>query len=117
MDSTGLTLNNRGKWLETKHGTGTRDSAAWVKFHTMVISDSHIPIAYEITPKEIADCQTFYNLFRSAKKDGFKIVKIDADKAYDVKYIYNKLSKVEVLPVILPRKGSISKSRGVPFQA
>ncbi|MHA1339587.1 MAG: transposase [Promethearchaeota archaeon] len=87
VDSTGLTLNNRGKWLETKHGTGTRDSAAWVKFHTMVISNSYIPIAYETTPKEIADCQTSYNLFHSAKKDGFKIVKIDADKAYDAKDI------------------------------
>ncbi|MHA1339588.1 MAG: hypothetical protein ACTSRZ_13935 [Promethearchaeota archaeon] len=29
--------------------------------------------------------------------------------------IYNKLFKVEVLPAILPRKGSISKSRGCPF--
>ncbi|MHA1341877.1 MAG: transposase [Promethearchaeota archaeon] len=81
----------------------------------MVISDSHIPIAYAITPKGIADCQTFYNLFRSAKKDGFKIVKLDADKTYDVKDIYNKLTEAEVLPAILPRKGSTSKSRGCPF--
>ncbi|MHA1395420.1 MAG: hypothetical protein ACTSRZ_18095, partial [Promethearchaeota archaeon] len=69
-----------------------------------------------ITPKEIADCHAFYNLFRSAKKDGFKIVKLDADKAYDVKDIYNKLLKVGALPAILLRKGSASKSRGCPFR-
>ncbi|MHA1341125.1 MAG: transposase [Promethearchaeota archaeon] len=116
VDSTGLTLNNHGKWHETKHGTGTRNSTEWVKFHIMVISGSHISIAYAITPNGIADCQAFYNLFYSVKKDGFKIVKLDADKAYDVKDIYNKLTEAEVLPAILPRKGSISKSRGCPFR-
>ncbi|MHA1821214.1 MAG: hypothetical protein ACTSU2_09370 [Promethearchaeota archaeon] len=42
-------------------------STEWVKFHIIIISNNHIPIAHKITPKETLNCLEFDEALESAK--------------------------------------------------
>ncbi|MHA1341359.1 MAG: transposase [Promethearchaeota archaeon] len=117
VDSTGLTLNYRGQWLELKHGSGTRKRARWLKFHALVLADSHIPLAFVLTPDNVGDSKVLTELVKMAKRFGFKIVKLYADKAYDVKKIYIFLLMEGIIAAIIPRKNSSTQARGCPYRA
>jgi len=117
VDTTGLSPNWRGKWLEKKHGMGTRKRASWIKFGILVSVSGHIPLSFVVVNDSVADVKTLKPLLIQAKKHGFKIIKVAADKAYDARYIYEYLLAEGILPAILPRKGGSTKSRGSPYRA
>ncbi|MHA1394506.1 MAG: transposase, partial [Promethearchaeota archaeon] len=117
VDTTGLTPNGRGQWLEKKHGDGTRKKASWVKFGVLVFVDGHMPLSFATVPNNVADVKVLKPLLEQAKKHRFKIMRLGADKAFDSRAIYKYLLKEGILPAIIPRKGGSTKNRGSPFRA
>ncbi|MHA1340338.1 MAG: transposase [Promethearchaeota archaeon] len=117
VDTTGLTPNGRGQWLEKKHGDGTRKKASWVKFGVLVLVDGHMLLSFVAVPNNVADIKVFKPLLEQAKKHRFKIVRLGADKAFDSRAIYEYLLKEGILPAIMSRKGGSTRNRGSPFRA
>ena len=75
---------------------------SWLKFHALVLADSHIPLAFVLTPDNVGDSKVLVELVKMAKRFGFKIVKLYADKAYDVKKIYIFLLMEGIIAAIIP---------------
>jgi len=63
VDTTGLSPNWRGKWLEKKHGMGTRKRASWIKFGILVSVSGHIPLSFVVVNDSVADVKNFSKNF------------------------------------------------------
>jgi len=79
-DSSGFCTSRFIRWFDVKYGV-TREKAEWVKAHVMVSTKTNVITAAVIAEKDAGDSPQFPALLK-ATAQGFKVVEVDADKAY-----------------------------------
>ena len=109
IDSTGISVTNRGQWMRSKWGRkGHTESRGFLKIH--VASDMHTGevLALRITDDRTPDCRCLEGLVSDARKTGVAISCVMADGAYDSRQIFSFLDEMGIDPVIRVHRNSVA---------
>ena len=110
IDSTGISVTNRGQWMRNKWGkeNGHTQSRGFLKIH--VASDMHTGevLAVRITDEKTPDCRCFEGLVSDARKTETVISRVMADGAYDSRQIFSFLDGMDIDPVIRVHRNSVA---------
>ncbi len=117
IDASGLKVVNSGEWLRKKWGDETKTRRGWLKLHLSVNADTSEVLAHELTTEEVGDQATFVPLMQECLDKGIEVTRGLGDGIFDVKTIFNYLSKKHIAPGIRPRKNASRCSRGSPTRA
>ena len=102
IDSTGISVTNRGQWMRSKWGrkNGHTQSRGFPRIH--VASDMHTGevLALKVTDDRTPDCRCLEGLVSDARKAGVAISRVMADDAYDSRQIFSFLDEMGIDPVI-----------------
>ena len=104
VDSTGLKLCGKGKWLLEKHGTATRRS--WRMLHLGVDAGTGRIVASTLTPKDADDASQAEPLLDQVARP---VASFTADGAYDQDRVYAGVAErhPEAAVVVLPRTTAV----------
>ncbi|MGC2682840.1 MAG: transposase [Candidatus Nitrosopolaris sp.] len=111
IDSTGLTVANRGEWIRHKWNVRRR----YLKIHVAVDIKNKKIISLEVTSEEVRDGKVLNKLIDNASENN-KVRSVLADGMYDSNKNFRYLSKNHIKPGIKTRSNSkvnkqVSKSR------
>ena len=110
IDSTGISVTNRGQWMRNKWGRKNdhTQSRGFLKIH--VASDMHTGevLALRITDDRTTDCRCLEGLVSGARKAGVAISRVMADGAYDSRQIFSYLDELDIDPVIRVHRNSVA---------
>ena len=111
VDSTGISVQKAGGWVERKHGKKKR----YVKLHFAVDTESKEVVAMEISTDDMHDVKAFPGLLKKAGEKR-RIKRCLGDGAYDSGEVYEALEAKGIEPAIKPRRNSVpgaaSSARG-----
>ena len=104
VDSTGLKLCGKGKWLLEKHGTATRRS--WRMLHIGLDADTGQIVAAALTTKEVDDASQVDPLL---DQDAGSVASFTADSVYDRDRVYAGVAErhPEAAVVVPPRANAV----------
>jgi hypothetical protein len=117
VDASGLKVVNSGEWLRKKWGDGTKTRRGWLKLHLSVNADTSEVLAHELTTEEVGDQTIFIPLVQECLDSGLEVARALGDGIFDVKRIFNFLSKNEIAPGIRPCKNASRASHGSATRA
>jgi hypothetical protein len=101
VDSTGISVQKAGGWVERKHGKKKR----YVKLHFAVDIESKEVVAMEISTDDMHDVKAFPGLILEAGKRR-RVTRCLGDGAYDSGMVYEALEAQGIEAVIKPRRNS-----------
>jgi len=101
VDSTGISVQKAGGWIERKHGKKKR----YVKLHFAVNTVTHEVVAMEISTDDIHDVKALPGLVEGAGRN-VRVARVLGDGAYDSGKVYGFLEGLGVEAVIKPRRNS-----------
>jgi len=103
VDSTGISVQKAGGWVERKHGKRKR----YVKLHFAVRVDTHEVVAMEVSTDDIHDSRAVPGLLEEAEGN-VRVEKMIGDGAYDSGEVYGEMEKRGIEAVIKPRRNARS---------
>ncbi len=107
IDSSGLTVTCRGEWLRYKHKEGKiACRKGFVKIHISVDVFRGTILGVEITDEKASDSSALPSLTYQSKEIG-NIGAGFMDGAYDTYENFRELKKLDIKPVIKPRKTGV----------
>ncbi len=107
IDSSGLTVTCRGEWLRYKHKEGKiACRKGFVKIHISVDVFRGTILGVEITDEKASDSSALPSLTYQSKEIG-NIGAGFMDGAYDTYENFRELEKLDIKPVIKPRKTGV----------
>jgi len=120
MDSTGMSLNRHGGWLQYFWNREKRNG--WVKVHAIVNTDSNEILAYVITDESCGDTSCAERLIETAKGAGNTMSRILGDAAYDKIELWRAYGADGYCtnlktPLLKKYNGGRVRSRGCPKRA
>ncbi len=108
IDATGLKVYGEGEWKVKKHGTDGK-RRVWRKLHIAVDTSTHEIVAAELSLSNVTDAKVLPNLLKQTRR---KIIEISGDGAYDTRNCHDAIQIKRAVPLIPPREGVPSGSRG-----
>ena len=110
VDSTGISITNRGEWMRKIHRKGKIDECkGFLKLHVAIDEKSKEILATEITTEKVGDNKRFKQLIEgSINNTGKKINKIKADGSYSSYEDFDLLKQLGIEPIInIPKNADI----------
>jgi transposase len=102
VDSTGVTIDGEGEWLDQKHGVRSR--RRWRKLHLAVEADTQEIVAVALTPDDVGDVSALPDLLDQIESP---IGSVTADGAYDGDPVYDEvLQRHPAARVIIPPRST-----------
>jgi hypothetical protein len=101
VDSSGVSVHKCGGWVERTHGKRKR----YVKIHFAIDVRTKEVLAMEVTADDKHDSEVLPNLIMDASRHR-TIIEACMDGAYDSIKSYRLLKRMEIKPIIKPRKNS-----------
>jgi hypothetical protein len=101
VDSTGISVQKAGGWVERKHGKKKR----YVKLHFAVNTVTHEVVAMEVSTDDVHDVKALPGLVEKAEGN-VRVAEVIGDGAYDSGEVYDLLEGLGVEVVIKPRRNS-----------
>ena len=101
LDSTGITVANRGEWIRHKGNVRRR----YLKIHVAVDIKNKKIISLEVTSEEVHDGKVLNKLIDDASENN-KVRSVLADGMYDSNRNFRYLSKNHIKPGIKTRSNS-----------
>ena len=101
VDSTGLKVYGEGEWKVLKHGKDKRRT--WRKLHVAIDADTQQIVAAKMTSNSTDDAEVVPDILRHI--DG-KVKTFYGDGGYDKRKVYQAPSRLNIRPVIPPRKNA-----------
>ena len=94
MDSTGITVTNRGDWMREKW----KVHRGWIKVHAMIDGETNQILGLEVTDESIQDELMFKPLIDQVTTCGneIKIQQVFGDGAYDWNHIFYLLEDYDI---------------------
>jgi len=103
VDSTGISVQKAGGWIERKHGKKKR----YVKLHFAVNTVTHEVVAMEVSTDDVHDSRAVPGLLEEAEGN-VRVEKMIGDGAYDSGEVYGEMERRGIEPVIKPRRNARS---------
>jgi hypothetical protein len=102
IDSTGISVTNRGEWMRKIHRKGKIDECkGFLKLHVAIDEESKEILTAEITKEKIHDNKKFNKLLEdSMHNTGKSISKIKADGSYSAYENFDELEQLGIEPII-----------------
>lgn len=102
VDSTGISITNRGEWMRKIHRKGKIDECkGFLKLHVAIDEETKEILTAEITTDKIGDNKKFKQLIEeSINNTGKKINKIKADGSYSSYEDFELLKQLGIEPII-----------------
>jgi hypothetical protein len=102
VDSSGISITNRGEWMRKIHRKGKIDECkGFLKLHVAIDEETKEILTAEITTEKIGDNKKFNQLIEgSINNTGKKILKIKADGSYSSYEDFDLLKQLKIEPVI-----------------
>lgn len=110
VDSTGISITNRGEWMRKIHRKGKIDECkGFLKLHVAIDEESKEILTAEITTEKVSDNKRFKQLIEnSINNTGKKIKKIKADGSYSSYDDFDLLRQLRIEPIInIPKNADI----------
>jgi len=110
VDSTGISITNRGEWMRKIHRKGKIDECkGFLKLHVAIDEETKEILTAEITTEKIGDNKRFKQLIEGAiNNTGKKASKIKADGAYSSYEDFDLLKQLGIEPIInIPKNADI----------
>jgi len=101
VDSTGISVQKAGGWVERKHGKKKR----YIKLHFAVNTVTHEVVAMEVSTDDVHDVKALPGLVEKAEGN-VRVAEVIGDGAYDSGKVYGFLEGLGVEAVIKPRRNS-----------
>jgi hypothetical protein len=101
VDSTGISVQKAGGWVERKHGKKKR----YIKLHFAVNTVTHEVVAMEVSTDDVHDVKALPGLVEEAEGN-VRVAEVIGDGAYDSGDVYRLLEGLGVEAVIKPRRNS-----------
>lgn len=117
IDSTCFVPSNRGHYIIEKWGVNQTSHQGWIKLHWITDCTTHQILAYEITDHKTGDATGALHLIPWLLKRRKNIWRLLGDRAYDVKEIFNILTRHAIKPGIRLKSNASTKARGSPSRA
>jgi len=108
VDSTGIKVTVRGQWMREKW----KVHKGWLKLHVLTDVHSNEILSFTVTDERSGDGKHMLPLVDDAVASGHRLVKVLADGAYDVKFIWNGMKERDIEFVTNIRKNVSENSRG-----
>ena len=105
IDSTGVSVQKAGGWIERKHGKKKR----YVKLHFAVNTVTHEVGAMEVSTDDVHDVKTLPGLLEESGRR-VRVEKMIGDGAYDSGDVYRFLEDKGVEAVIKPRRNASTRA-------
>ncbi len=102
VDSTGISITNRGEWMRKIHRKGKiNECKGFLKLHVAIDEETKEILSAEITTEKIGDNKRFKQLlYGSIQNTGKHASKIKADGAYSSYENYELLHDLGIKPII-----------------
>ena len=112
-DSSGLSVSNRGSYIEDKWKKGRRKYVK--KLHILADKKTGKIKGFRVTSEKTGDTKKFVPLVKEVSKKR-KVAKVYADAAYDARKNFNLLNEEKIEPAIKLKKGASLKALGSPLR-
>jgi hypothetical protein len=101
VDSTGISVQKAGGWIERKHGKKKR----YVKLHFAVRVDTHEVVAMEVSTNDRHDVKALPGLVEGSERN-VRVARVYGDGAYDSGDVYKFLENRGIEAVVKPRRNA-----------
>jgi IS5 family transposase len=101
VDSTGISVQKAGGWIERKHGKKKR----YVKLHFAVRVDTHEVVAMEVSTDDRHDVKALPGLVEGSERN-VRVARVYGDGAYDSGDVYKFLENRGIEAVVKPRRNA-----------
>jgi len=101
VDSTGISVQKAGGWIERKHGKKKR----YVKLHFAVRVDTHEVMAMEVSTDDRHDVKALPGLVEGSERN-VRVARVYGDGAYDSGDVYKFLENRGIEAVVKPRRNA-----------
>ena len=101
VDSTGISVQKAGGWVERKHGKKKR----YIKLHFAVNTVTHEVVAMEVSTDDVHDVKALPGLVEKAEGN-VRVAEVIGDDVYDSGDVYDLLEGLGVEAVVKPRRNS-----------
>ena len=101
VDSTGISVQKAGGWIERKHGKKKR----YVKLHFAVNTVTHEVVAMEVSTDDVHDVEALPGLVEEAERN-VRVAEVIGDGAYDSGDVYEFLENRGIKAVVKPRRNA-----------
>jgi hypothetical protein len=101
VDSTGISVQKAGGWIERKHGKKKR----YVKLHFAVRVDTHEVVAMEVSTDDRHDVKALPGLVEGSERN-VRVARVYGDGAYDSGDVYEFLENRGIEAVVKPRRNA-----------
>ena len=101
VDSTGISVQKAGGWIERKHGKKKR----YVKLHFAVRVDTHEVMAMEVSTDDRHDVKALPGLVEGSERN-VRVARVYGDGAYDSGDVYEVLENRGIEAVVKPRRNA-----------
>ena len=111
IDSTGISVTNRGQWMRTKWVRGRKEAyRRFLKIHVAADAETGTVVAARITDGSSPDCGQLKGLVSGAASACGRISKVLADGAYDSRDIFSFLNTEGIDAAIPVHKNSVPEA-------
>ena len=111
VDSTGITVGDRGEWMRTKW----KRRRGFLKIHIAIDVETMQIVSLEVTDERTGDGRTLRPLVEQTRRR-CRVEKGLADGAYDSRVNFTYLDKQGIEPGIRVRRNSSRRARGCPVR-
>jgi len=101
VDSTGISVQKAGGWIERKHGKKKR----YVKLHFAVRVDTHEVVAMEVSTDDRHDVKALPGLVEGSERN-VRVARVYGGGAYDSGDVYKFLENRGIEAVVKPRRNA-----------
>lgn len=111
-DSSGLSVSNKGSYIEDKW---KKEKRKYVKLHILADKKTGKIRGFRITSEKTGDVKKFVPMVKEVAKKR-KVAKVYADAAYDARKNFNLLHEMGAEPAIKLKEGASLKALGSPLR-
>jgi transposase len=112
VDSSGLSVSNKGSYIEDRW---KKEKRKYVKLHILADKKTGKIKGFRVTSEKTGDTKKFVPLVKEVSKKR-KVAKVYADAAYDARKNFNLLDEIGAEPAIKLKKGASTKTLGSPLR-